>query len=454
MVNRKCSRRNFLRAVIGAAAGVCASRNSFAASKPRKPNFVLIMADDLGYGDIGCYGNTTIRTPNLDALAAKGLRFTDFHSNGPVCSPTRAALLTGRYQQRSGIDGVITAKDHRQTGMPLDEITFAEVLAQQGYETAIFGKWHLGYPAEFNPVRQGFDTFRGYVSGNVDYHSHIDMAGEIDWWHDDTLEAEEGYVTDLITEHGVRFIEAHVDEPFCLYLAHEAPHFPLQGRNDKADRQPGDPHPTQGSREDKENAYKEMIEAMDEGIGRIIDTLRRCSIDENTLVFFCSDNGPTKLGSSGPLRGNKGGLWEGGHRVPAIAYWAGTIRPGESRATAMTMDLFPTMAALAGAGPSGARPVDGADLSSHLLRGESVPDRTLFWRFKRRVAVRKGPWKLVADKAADEPGRLSPARLYNLDTDLGEQNDLAREHPEMLASLVSAYWNWEREVTEGVTMRS
>ncbi|MFO7974025.1 MAG: sulfatase-like hydrolase/transferase [Candidatus Hydrogenedentota bacterium] len=454
MVERTCTRRRFLQGAAVTALGLCAGRAGHAASKARKPNFVLIMADDLGYGDLGCYGNTRIKTPNLDALAAEGLRFTDFHSNAPVCSPTRAALVTGRYQQRTGIDGVITAKGHRDTGMPLDEITFAEILAPQGYDTAIFGKWHLGYPAAFNPVHQGFDTFRGYVSGNVDYHSHIDMVGEIDWWRDDKLEAEEGYVTDLITEHGVRFIEDHIDAPFCLYLAHEAPHFPLQGRNDKADREPGDPHPTQGSRKDKENAYKEMIEAMDEGIGRIVESLRRCGIEDNTLIFFCSDNGATKLGSNGPLRGNKGGLWEGGHRVPAIGYWPGRIRPGESQATAMTMDLFPTMAALAGAVVPPDRPIDGVDLTGHLLRREALPERTLFWRFKRRAAVRKGPWKLVADKSVNEPDRLNPARLFNLENDLGEQDDLAEKHPDMLVSLIAAYWTWEREVTENVTMRA
>lgn len=447
-----CNRRRFLQAGVGAVASLWACRIGYAAAERRKPNFVLILADDLGYGDIGCYGNTAIKTPNLDALAANGVRFTDFHSNGPVCSPTRAAFLTGRYQQRSGLDGVFTAETHRDTGMPLGEVTFAEMLAAAGYQTALFGKWHLGYPVAFNPVRQGFGTFRGYVSGNVDYHSHIDMAGEIDWWRDDTLVAEEGYVTDLVSDHGVRFVEAHADGPFCLYLAHEAPHFPYQGRNDKADRTPGNPHPTQGSRKDKPGAYTEMIEALDEGVGRIVDAIRRSGLEENTLIFFCSDNGATKLGSNDPLKGNKGGLWEGGHRVPAIACWPGQIEPGVSHATLMTMDLFPTMAALAGAELPADRPLDGTDLSGHLLRREALPERTLFWRFQRRVAVRRGPWKLVGDKSVENPERLDPVRLYNLDEDVGEVRDLAGDYPDVLASLTSAYWNWEREVTEGVTM--
>jgi arylsulfatase A-like enzyme len=442
-----------LQTALGGAAALCARMNR-AAAAARKPNFVLIMADDLGYGDIGCYGSTTNKTPNIDALAANGLRFTDFHSNGPVCSPTRAALLTGRYQQRSGVDGVITAKSHRDTGMPLNENTFAEVLGSEGYATAIFGKWHLGYPVTFNPVRQGFDEFRGYVSGNVDYHSHIDQVGEIDWWRDDELVGEEGYVTDLITDHGVRFIEGHGDEPFCLYLPHEAPHFPLQGRNDKADRKPGDPNPTQGSREDKEAAYKEMIEAMDEGVGRIVETLRRCGLEENTLVLFCSDNGATRVGSNGPLRGNKGSLWEGGHRVPAIACWPGHIREGVSHATIMSMDLLPTMASLVGAALPRDHPVDGVALTNHLLRGERLPDRTLFWRYRQKVAVRRGPWKLVGEKQGKKPGELKSVQLYNLEDDLGEQKDLADAHPDIVESLITAYWTWEREVTEGVTMRS
>ncbi|NQT02271.1 MAG: sulfatase-like hydrolase/transferase [Planctomycetes bacterium] len=208
--------------------GCSVGRSSGATAE--RPNIILIMADDLGYGDIGCYGSKKIRTPNIDALARGGLRFTDYHSNCPVCSPTRAALLTGRYQQRCGIEGVVTAAKHRHTGMALEEVTFAEVLKRRGYATGIFGKWHVGYNVEFNPAKQGFDEFIGYVSGNVDYHSHIDQAGFEDWWKNLQKVPEEGYCTDLITKHGVDFIERHKDGPFCLYLPHEAPHYPYQGR--------------------------------------------------------------------------------------------------------------------------------------------------------------------------------------------------------------------------------
>jgi arylsulfatase A-like enzyme len=200
--------------------------------KESKPNIIIILADDYGYGDVGCYGSREYNTPHIDALAAGGMRFTDFHSNGVVCSPTRAALLTGRYQQRSGISGVVTAGAHRHTGMDLKEITFAEVLKAEGYVTGLFGKWHLGYAVEYNPVHQGFDEFIGYVSGNVDYHAHLDQTGKEDWWKEDELVPENGYTTDLITTHGVDFIRRHREKPFLLYLAHQAPHYPFQGRQD------------------------------------------------------------------------------------------------------------------------------------------------------------------------------------------------------------------------------
>lgn len=288
-----------------------------------RPNFVIIMADDLGYGDLSCYGHPTIQTPHLDRMAEEGIRFTDFHSNGAVCSPTRAALLTGRYQQRSGVQGVITAANHRHTGMPLAELTFAEALKTAGYKTGMFGKWHLGYPDAFNPVHQGFDEFSGFVSGNIDYHSHVDQAMHLDWWQADKAANEPGYLTDLVSDKGVRFIEQHKDAPFCLYLAHGAPHYPYQGRKDPPFREPGGKRSAEKV-DDFDRRYKEMIEVMDEGIGRILATLEASGIDDRTLVVFMSDNGASAraikgIGSVGELRGSKGSLWEGGTRVPCIA---------------------------------------------------------------------------------------------------------------------------------------
>jgi arylsulfatase A-like enzyme len=416
------------------------------------PNIIVIMADDLGYGDIGCYGNESANTPHLDELAAGGVRFTDFHSNGAVCSPTRAALLTGRYQQRCGIEGVVTAKNHRHTGMALGEVTFAEVLKEAGYATAIFGKWHLGYPAAFNPTKQGFDTFRGYVSGNIDYHAHIDQEGHEDWWHGCEKVPEEGYSTDLITEHGVRFIEQNKEVPFCLYLPHEAPHYPYQGRHDKADRTPGNGKPTHGTREDKAVAYKEMVQAMDEGVGRIVDTVRRLGLEHTTFIFFCSDNGATPLGSNNPLRGHKGTLWEGGHRVPAIAYWPGTIEPGVTHETALTMDLFPAMVAMAGASIPEGLVLDGVDLLPMLTGKKRLPERTVFWRTNKQKALRKGPWKLLVETQRKEGGkRPAGPQLFNLETDLAEQEDLSQTETGRVAELLHELGQWEQKVSSGVT---
>ena len=417
-----------------------------------RPNIILIMADDLGYGDLGCYGSTTIRTPQLDALARGGMRFTDFHSNGPVCSPTRAALMTGRYQQRCGIDHVflasLTRGHHEKPGLALEEVTFAEILKTVGYKTGLFGKWHLGYPVEYNPTHQGFDEFRGYVSGNVDYHSHVDGGGIEDWWDGTTKIEEEGYVTDLITKHAVDFIERYQDSPFLLYVPHEAPHFPYQGRKDKPFRFPGNPNPGQGIREDWPGAYKEMIEVMDEGIGKIVETVRRLGLERNTFIFFCSDNGATRVGSNAPLAGTKGSLWEGGHRVPAIAYWPGKIRPGTiTDETTMTMDIFPTLLALTSALSPADVEVDGVNLLPVLLEGKELPGRKLFWSYERREnqrekVVREGPWKLYI--------RGEEKHLFNLAEDLSEQNNLIAAYPESVRTMEAAFAQWYEEVTAGV----
>lgn len=411
----------------------------------KKPNIILILADDLGYGDVGCYGGTHINTPHLDAMAQNGMRFTDFHSNGAVCSPTRAALLTGRYQQRAGIDSVISAANHRHVGLDTSETTFANVLKEAGYATALFGKWHLGYAPEYNPLQQGFDTFRGFVSGNIDYFSHIDQAGHEDWWQDVVLNNEEGYTTDLVTHHGLQFIEANKDQPFCLYLAHECPHYPYQGPNDKGFRTVGNPHPNHGPRQDTDVAYAEMMEAMDQGIGEVIDKVKTCGLARDTLIFFCSDNGPAGPGSAGPLRGGKGTTWEGGHRIPAIAYWPGTIQAGSvTDQTALTMDLFPTFASLANTTIN--RALDGMDLSS-LLKGETNPEsRTLFWRHGVRKAVRQGPWKWV--NSTEDSG------LFNLSEDLSEQTDLSQKLPDKTNEMRTLFDHWEKDVTSHGQMKT
>ncbi len=447
------SRREFLKAVgLGAAAivmpGCGKSSNGPAGKEPvDRPNIIIIMADDLGYGDIGCYGNKTVKTPNIDALAEGGMRFTDFHSNGPMCSPTRAALLTGRYQQRCGIERVLGFRRAKAIGMSPVEVTFAEVLKAAGYATALYGKWHTGHPPEFAPTRQGFDTFRG-LYGGMDYHSHINRTGHENWWRNEELVPEKGYGTELITGHGERFIEEHKNKPFCLYISHFAVHFPWQGPNDKADFLPGVDNSSAekkyGTRKDRKAAYKEMTEALDEGIGRIISTLRRLGLEEKTLLFFMSDNGGHNIvASNGPLRGYKGSLLEGGHRVPAIAYWPGTIKAGSiTDETTMTMDLFPTMAALGGAALPAGLKLDGVNLVPMLRDGKKLPGRTLFWRFKKAGAVRKGPWKLLIQGQR--------RHLYNLADDIGEKNDLAKSEEKRVEAMLSEFVRWEQEVTAGV----
>jgi arylsulfatase A len=382
-------------------------------------NVILIMADDLGYGDLGCYGNETIPTPNIDALAEQGMRFTDFHSNGAVCSPTRAALMTGRYQQRAGIGGVVTAANHRDKGMAVEETTIADLLSRGGYATAIFGKWHLGYAPEFSPVHQGFDEFIGFVSGNVDFFSHIDQAGNEDWWYRDQPRPEEGYVTHLITRHGLRFIEDNRARPFFLYLPHLSPHYPYQGPDDGPIRAADSLGITADPEVDIPRAYREMVVELDEGVGAIMAALERLGLTERTLVMFCSDNGANRHGSNGHLRGGKGSIWEGGHRVPMIARWPGAIAAGAvTDATAMSMDLLPTVLEVAGIqAPDG---LDGISLLP-LLRGEGeLRERTLFWHMRGSVAARRGPWKLVIERGERAEGRAVES-LFHLGEDPAER---------------------------------
>ena len=430
-------------------AGLCLpGASASAAPAIRPPNFVLIMADDLGYGDLSCYGSERARTPHLDALAREGLRFTDYHSNGCVCSPTRAALLTGRYQQRSGVDEVVFADPklgYRENyGLQPGEITFAHLLRAAGYRTAIFGKWHLGYARKFNPVHHGFDEFRGYVSGNVDYQSHVDGAGFADWWHGAELEPERGYTTHLITRHAVRFLEEQKDRPFCLYVAQEAVHSPYQGPGDGPLRQAGEKGREKYPAGHIARAYREMVEEMDRSVGEIVATLRRLGLERDTFVFFCSDNGATKEGSNGRLRGFKASLWEGGHRVPAIAWWPGKIAPGTAGETALAMDVLPTFLDLAGATPPKGHLLDGVSLAALLREAKPLPARQLFWAYNQQGAVREGPWKLVVTASA------SPPALFHLGEDPAEKNDLAARHPERVAALTAAFAAWKKSVGGGV----
>ena len=447
---RKQTRREFLKTIGLAAASApalsalpgCAGTAGATAEKKRPPNVVLVITDDQGYGDMSCHGNPKLKTPNIDRLQAEGTELSHFYVE-PVCAPTRACLMTGRYNYRTGVTDTYLGR----AMMHAEEVTLAEMLGAAGYATGIFGKWHLGYNMQFNPIRQGFDEFRGYVSGNVDYHSHIDGAGFDDWWKDLEKVSEEGYCTDLITKHGINFIERHKDEPFCLYLPHESVHSPYQGRNDPPQRLPGGKRGRKITGNEIARTYKEMVEVMDEGIGKIVEMVRRLGLEHKTFIFFCSDNGATKNGSNGVLAGYKGSLWEGGHRVPAIAYWPVKIQPGTvTSQTALGMDLFPTMASIAGAKIPTELKLDGVNLLGTLTEDSKLTERTLFWRYRKERAVRKGPWKLLV--------RGDNVRLYNLDDDLGEKKDLAGAKPEMVRMMQGELEAWEREVSPGVELRA
>ena len=412
------------------------------------PNFIVIMADDLGYGDLSSYGGW-IETPQLDKLAAQGMKFTDFHSSGNVCSPTRAGLMTGRYQQRAGIPGVVFADPTNAVhyhGLQTSEVTFAELLHEAGYSTAIFGKWHLGYYPQYNPIHHGFDLFRGYVSGNVDFFSHVDQAGTYDWWHQDKTVAEEGYTTHLITKHAVEFIEANQGKPFCLYLPHEAPHYPYQGPHDPPLRSVGGTFNNQGERRDIKNAYREMVQEMDQGVGEVVETVERLGLAENTLILFFSDNGANKNGHNGPLRGAKGSNWEGGHRVPCIARWTGKITPGKVRDDlTITLDVMPTLLAAAGVAIPEDHQLDGVDLLPVMLDDRQLGARQLVWNGK---AIRDGSWKLVVGgKGGDDIG------LYDLSRDLGERNNLAAAEPARVKALLAQLEAWKADVASGALLQ-
>lgn len=425
------------------------------APNSQKPNIILFLIDDLGYGDVGCYGNSMISTPNIDKLASEGMRFTDFHSNGPMCTPTRAALLTGKYQNRFGekFEGPLSGKTQYDEGLPLEAVTIPEMLKEAGYVTGMFGKWHLGYKEPYLPTNQGFDEFVGLAAGDGDHHSHIDRWGREDWWQNNKPAMEEGYSVELITNHSKSFINKNMNNPFFLYIAHLAIHFPWQGPEDPSQRKKGNSYENDkwGIIPDRNNVFphvKSMVESVDQSVGEILSTLQALNLHENTLVIFTSDNGGYihynqqfhHISSNGMLRGQKTEMYEGGHRVPFIAHWPGKIEEGiVSDETAMTFDLLPTFLSFAGNQYGKPNDFDGIDLSNHLFHQEKLPDRMLFWKMDDEIALRRGPWKLV--KLGDHP-----AELYNLDQDISESVDLAEKHETLSEELWGKFQNWNAEM--------
>lgn len=436
-----------------------------------RPNFIVIMVDDMGYEGVSCFGNPYFQTPEIDRLAQEGMRLTDFHSSGTVCSPTRAGLLTGRYQQRAGIEAVIhPVSDHpeHRKGLQLAETTFAESLKAAGYTTGLIGKWHQGYPVnsdDFHPQNHGFDEFVGYHSGNIDFVSHVGDHYKHDWWHGRTETPEEGYSTHLINEYADDFVRRHAkaEEPFCLYVAHEAIHNPVQV--------PGDPVRRtldnwdrwkwkEVSKEVRIEKYKGMTLPIDEGVGQLRKTILELGIEKNTFVLFFSDNGPSGDFPSGSpeLRGAKGSVYEGGHKVPAIAWWPGTIQEGAvSDQTLLSLDVMPTLLSLAGAKVP-PQPLDGVDLSKLLINGATLSPRPLFWASlsnggNRSEAMREGPWKLVVLHPKARPGTFEneTVELYRLDQDPSESVNLAGKHPDQAASMLKQLKQWFAETQATAT---
>ncbi len=411
------------------------------------PNVVFILSDDQGYGDLGCYGATDLKTPNLDKLASEGARFTDFYANGPTCTPTRAAFLMGRYQQRIGLDNALVYQEEGR-GLEPGGSTIATELQKKGYVTGLSGKWHLGYDEGRTPLDQGFDHFFGLLGGNHHYFKHMDRIGVPDLWRGREKIEDEGYTTDLISEDAIKFIRKNHRKPFFLFISHAAPHFPFQGPKDREKQvEPKKKSWQLGDRE----SYIAMVEHMDLGIGEVLKELDKQSLRENTLVIFSSDNGGDVHARNTPFSGGKSSIQEGGIRVPCIARWPGKIPAGRIISDpAITMDWSASIRRLSGLEAQAGRE-DGVDLLP-VLKGEvdSLPERSLFWRRKsgprRKVdnpgrVVRRGVWKLV-----ENSGARGERLLFNLKEDPAEGKNVISGNPELAKQLRVELDQWEADV--------
>ncbi len=410
-----------------------------------QPNVVLIVTDDLGWADLGSYGATDIRTPNLDRLASQGLRLTDFYANGVTCSPTRAGLMSGRYQQRYGIEAPLPNADRAgNRGLLAMGHSLPQLLKNHGYATALVGKWHLGYAEENSPNAHGFDDFFGLKSGYHDYYTHRDGAGQPDLWENDQPIESRGYTTDLVTQRAARFIDEHKNEPFFLDVAYTAPHWPYQV--------PGNPSVAPGNARhvmphdlatSTRSDYVAMVEHLDGQIGELLAVIERAGIADNTIVIFTNDNGGEWLSSSAPFFGRKWTVFEGGIRVPAIVRWPNRIPAGSvSDQVGITMDLTASILAVTGSTVPAEAKLEGVDLFPVWEGRAPQFERTLFWRSgsgaAKQTAVRRGDWKLLVDGPH--------TYVFDLRTDLGERNDLAKWRPDLARELYPLLTTWEASV--------
>jgi arylsulfatase A-like enzyme len=421
------------------------------AAEARKPNVIVILADDTGYGDIGVQGGSTAPTPAIDSIAQNGVRCTNGYVSCPYCSPTRAGIMTGRYQQRFGHEynpGI----GRLPFGLPLSETTFAQRMKELGYATAVVGKWHLGNRPEFRPMLRGFDEFYGTL-GNTSFF-HPELVDSRVSPVPKRVKEDGFYTTDAYAERAVDFIGKHADEPFFLYLPFNACHEPLEASQKYLDRFPQFKNP-------KKQAYAAILSAMDDAVGQVLAALRERKLEENTLIFFLSDNGATGTpgASNKPLKGGKMSVSEGGIRIPFFVQWKGTIPAGTVYdQPVISLDLLPTAVAAAGGEIKPDWHLDGVDLLPYLTKkNDGAPHSVLFWRLGPQWAVRIGDWKLEqpVDRSIKREG-TGPAHyavqpkpwLIDLATDIGEKHDLAAENPDKVKELQTAWDAWNAQLAE------
>lgn len=420
------------------------------------PNFIIILTDDQGYNDLSCFGGTHVKTPRIDKMASEGVKLTSFYVAAPLCTPSRAALMTGSYPKRVGMaKGVLLAADSK--GLNPSEITIAELLKSVGYKTGMFGKWHLGDQLEFLPTKQGFDEFFG-IPYSHDIHPFHQNQKKFNFPSLPLLEGETvveldpdaDYLNKRITNRAVKFIEKNKENPFFLYLPHTSPHRPLLASPEFMENAPKEVKEALAKEDDtidyktRDKIYPQTISEIDWSVGQILDALKDNGLDENTFVIFTSDNGP-KIGSAEPLKGKKGSTFEGGMRMPTVVRWPSKINAGQTNNELLTaMDLYPTLAKLAGVEIPNDRVIDGKDIFS-VLKGESkTPHDRFFYHSKERLeAVRSGKWKLRV------AGKTSPA-LYNLEKDISESSNVFTEHPKVVVRLKKYIIEFEKELNKNI----
>jgi arylsulfatase A len=437
-------------------AGLCLPFNPvLAAEGATKPNIVFVLIDDFGYSDSGPYGAKDIRTPHIDRLAREGVKFTDFYANAPVCTPTRCGFITGRWQQRVGFewamgfsadsfrrrgDEWVREPDIHGLGLPATVPTLPKLLQAAGYATGAFGKWHLGYKDEYNPLKHGFDEYFGELLGHSDYYTHAYYDGTYALRDGLQPVRVEGYLTDLINRRAVEFVRRHAREPFFLYVPHLAVHCPYQP--------PGRPLPsvTKANMYDGDRrTYAAMVEKVDEGVGMLLAELEEHALLDNTLFVLSSDNGGERYSDNTPLFHHKSTLWEGGIRVPCLMRWPAKLPQGKvTDQVGITMDLSATFAAVAGASVPADRPFDGTNLLPTLTGEKPEQARTLCWRIDRagrqQKAVRHGSWKYIQDGNVE--------LLFDLAADIGERRDLSFQHAQVFADLKRRLAEWEADLAQ------